>query len=257
MAGDSDFPQRQELLASYVLGDLTPEEVAQVNELLAANPELGTEVIRLQETLALLPFALPDNEPPEALGSQILQAVTQTSPDIPTIDDTISQAPNRRNIWLSVFGSVAAVFVVALGLYSYRLQQEVVTARKELSRYHQAIGLLRQPNNRLLTLKGINNKSNASGSFVIIPKYGQAVLSLQNLAPLPQGKVYRLWAVTSGKKIDCGDFRTDTTGKVFVQLTVDNSMGTISEAFVTVEPSQPVTQPTGETVMRGSTSRGI
>ncbi|MDJ0732716.1 MAG: anti-sigma factor [Nostocaceae cyanobacterium] len=253
MVDSSDFQKRQELLASYVLGDLTPEEVAQVNELLAQQPELAQEVQRLQETLALLPFALPENEPPEALGSQILQAATGTSPAISTIN-TVNRVPNRQKPWLGVLGSVAAVFVVVLGLYSYRLQQEVVTATEELSRYHEAIALLRQPNNRLLTLKGINTTSNASGSFVIVPKSGKAVLSLQNLNPLPQGKVYRLWAVTSGKKIDCGDFQTDTTGKVFVQLPVDNSMGTISEAFVTIEPSQPVAQPTGETVMRGTVS---
>lgn len=253
MVDSSDFQQKQEILASYVLGDLTPEEVAMVHELLATNPELVTELSYLQETLALLPFALPDNEPPQALGSQILQAVMGTSTDISTTD-TISQVPHKGNIWLGVFAGVGTLFAIALGLYSYRLQQEVVTAKKELVHYHQAIALLRQPNNRLLSFKGINTKSNASGSFVIIPKIGQAVLSLQNLNPLPQGKVYRLWAVTSGKKIDCGDFQTDNTGKVFVQLPVDNSIGTISEAFVTIEPSQPVTQPTGEMVMRASVS---
>lgn len=253
MVDSSNFQERQELLASYVLGDLTPEEVAQVNELLAEQPELVEEVQRLQETLALLPFALPENEPPEALSSQILRAAMGISPDVPTFH-TISRTASRKKLWLGIAGGMVAGFVTVLGLYNYRLQQEVVAVRKELSGYRDAIALLRQPNNRLLTLNGINNTANASGSFVIIPKHEKAVLSLQNLNPLPQGKVYRLWAVTSGKKIDCGDFQTDTTGKVFLQLPVDTSMGIISEAFVTIEPSQPVSQPTGEMVMKGSLS---
>ena len=44
MVNWGDNPELQELLASYVLGDLTSEEVTEVNKLLEQNPELIAEV---------------------------------------------------------------------------------------------------------------------------------------------------------------------------------------------------------------------
>ena len=245
--------QTEELLASYVLGDLTAEEVAKVNELLASRPELLEEVKHLQETLALLSFALPEDEPPQFLGSQILQAAKEnnTENSLLSIAQKVSR---RRKVWLGSAGAFAASFIVGLGFYSHHLQQKLVVTRKELSYYQETIALLRQPNNRLLSLKGIGKKFEASGSFVIVPSSGKGVLSLQNLSPLPEGKVYRLWAVTNGEKVDCGDFEVNPQGKALVQLPVDNSMVNISSALVTIEPLEPVSQPTGETVMRGGIS---
>ncbi len=104
--------------------------------------------------------------------------------------------------------------------------------------------MLHQPNNRLLSLKGIDDKSKATGSFVIIPNYGKCVLTLQNLRPLPKNKVYRLWAVSNGEKVDCGDFQVNSRGQVLVQLSVDNSMVNISSPVVTIEPLQSVSYPT-------------
>ena len=101
----------------------------------------------------------------------------------------------------------------------------------------------------MIALEGTEDNSQAFGSFAIAPT-GKAVITLQNIPQLPKNRVYRLWAVAEGKKIDCGDFEVNEEGKVLVQLPVDNSMGSVSSALVTVEPLQPVEQPTGEIVMR-------
>ena len=262
------WQQRQDLLASYVLGDLTSEEVTEVNELLASHPELVEEVKHLQETLALLPFALPEDEPPQKLGSQILQAATGISKENSRFSisknnisknnitkNSISKKVNsKQKIWLGLAGALAASFILGLGIYSYSLQKTIVATRNELSYYQETVALLGQPNNRLLSLKGTDKKSQATGSFVIVPDVGKGVLSLQNLSPLPRNKVYRLWAVKNGEKVDCGDFKVNPQGKALVKLPVDNSMVNISSALVTVEPLQPVSQPTGETVMKGHIS---
>ena len=269
-----NWKEKQELLASYVLGDLTPEEVAQVNKLLAANPELVEEVKHLQETLALLPFALPEDEPPQKLGLQILQVATEVSNEVSNnqsqldISQNITNKESTKNsieknivskkfnrkqkVWLGLTGAIAASVLLGLGFYNYRLQEEMLTTRNKLSYYQETIALLRQPNNRLLPLRGINDKSEATGSFVIIPNSGKGVLSLQNLRPLPKNKVYRLWAVSDGEKVDCGDFQVNSRGQVLVQLPVDESMVDISSALVTIEPLQPVFYPTGQMVMKGN-----
>ena len=249
MVDFQDSEQWEELLASYVLGDLTPEEIETVNQLLKTHPELEAEVSRLQKTLALFPLALPESSPPTNLGSQILQAASASVTDSP--DRTLNRVSRPAKVKLGILGSVAAAFVVGLGLYSYRLNQQLASIQTELSHYKEAIALLRQPSNRLVSLKGTNAIPQASGSMVIVPSAEVAVLTLQNVTPLPKGKIYRLWAAANGKKIYCGEFKPDSQGKVFVELPLDDVMSGNYSIVVTVEPSQRTSQPTGEMVMTG------
>ncbi|WP_338088501.1 anti-sigma factor [Nodularia spumigena] len=53
------------------------------------------------------------------------------------------------------------------------------------------------------------------------PKSDVALLSLQNLAPLPKDQIYRLWAIVNNEKIYCGEFNSDSQGKVLMQLPLD------------------------------------
>lgn len=50
----------EELMAGYVLGNLTPEEAEKLRQLITEHPQLDTEVNRLQELLELMPHALPE-----------------------------------------------------------------------------------------------------------------------------------------------------------------------------------------------------
>ncbi len=244
MVNGWDNQELQEFLASYVLGDLTSEEVAEAKKLLENHPELIQEVNNLQETLALLPFALPETQPPQALSSQILRAASEF-----TTTQITSNQSGKKQLWQTITTTVVISIIIGLGLYNYRLQQQASAIRREIWRYQDTIALLRQQNLSLIPLEGTKINPQASGSFAIAPT-GKAVLSLQNLPQLPENRVYRLWAVAQGKKIDCGDFEVNQKGKVLLQLPVDNSIGKISSALVTVEPLQPVKQPTGEIVMQ-------
>ncbi len=257
----------EELLAGYVLGNLTPEEVAEVNELLTSHPELLTEVTSLQETLSLLPLALPEASPSPSLRSRLL-AQTQaqvehvSSDALPKeIRSAATEIPQLRRqpwpyakIWLAILGSVVAIVTVGLGLDSYRLRQELASARSDLARYRDAVALLRQPDNRLLSLKGMGATPTASGSITIAPSSQTAMLVIQNLAPLPKGKVYRLWAMSNGQKIDCAEIVPDAQGKVFLQIPLDRFLSDMVKVAITIEPSQRTQQPTGEMVMVGGAS---
>lgn len=239
--------QWESLLAGYVLGDLSPEEVVRVKQHLATAPELADEVNRLQATLALLPLSLPPTKPPQTLRQHLLQAAQSAS------TKPAPRVQRKLRVWIGVIGSAAAVLVAGLGLSNYRLHQQLADVQAELLRYQEAIALLRQPNNRLLTLKGTSPTLSSSGSLVIAPQKQAAVLTLQNLASLPQDKVYRLWAFVDGRKVDCAEFKPNSKGKVFLQLPLDNWAGATS-VVVTIEPSQETPEPTGEMVMTGSQS---
>lgn len=122
MTGFEDIQDIQEQLASYILGDLTPEEVAEVHQLLATHPELEAEISQLQKTLALFPLALPEVQLPSALGSQILQRASDSLTAPMTMGD--GNIRKKKLIpWPSLIAGLAAAMVAGLGFYSYRLNQ--------------------------------------------------------------------------------------------------------------------------------------
>jgi anti-sigma-K factor RskA len=75
---------------------------------------------------------------------------------------------------------------------------------------------------------------------------------VQNLSTLPEGKVYRLWAVANGKKFDCGKFNANEKGQVIKEMPLDDIIANTSMLVVTIEPTESVDQPTGIEVMTGS-----
>ena len=234
-----------ELLAGYVLGDLSPEEIVKVKEHLAQNPELRTEIANLETTLSLLPLSLPQTTPSKSIRENILQSAQVSlisSPSLP-----IGKKPQ---IWILLIVGLGAMAMTVIGFTNYRLQQKLAVAETELSSYKDAIALLRKPNNRLLAIKSMKDQQQSSGSLLIAPQEQTARLSLQNISPLPQGKVYRMWAFVDGKKVACAEFIPNQEGKVFLKLPLENWANTTTIA-VTIEPSAETPEPTGETVMMG------
>lgn len=145
MTNPFNAQELQEITAGYVLGDLTSEEAAQFHQLLAQHPELREEVEALQEALAMMPYALPEEKPQSELRSRILQATqaefeqtlvpssslpsasSPTATQQPTLPTQLArkrlpQSPQRHRLirwqrpWVlgSIAAGVATVFI-ALG----------------------------------------------------------------------------------------------------------------------------------------------
>ncbi len=142
------------LLAGYILGDLSPEEAETVVQLLAAQPDLLHDIAQLQETLADIPYALPDVAPPPQLRQSALSALAAemdaaaiaisppdgipgaaittpvTMPTTTPVTARASQAaaknpwPGRRALFAMV-GSIAAVTVASLGMDNLQLRQKI------------------------------------------------------------------------------------------------------------------------------------
>lgn len=269
--------QVQNLLAGYIFGDLTPKEAAQVKQLLEHSPDLLTELHQLQSTLAVLSLSLPVASLPQQLEARILQAAQ--AEDFPAAQSPAKQVRQSRSRSWKWGIAIAAVMIAGLGSETYRLHQklavsqlenrrlyqqmatlqstlgqirqnEVSTTRQELSRYQEAVNLLRQPNNRFLTLKGTGSTVQSSGSLVLVPTKDSAILVLRDVASLSEGKVYRLWALVNGQKVSCGDFKPNAQGEVFLQLAL-NQWGGTTEVVITVEPDRAMSMPVGEMVITG------
>lgn len=255
----------QELLAGYVLEDLTPAEKAQVDALLAQNPALVKEVQQLRATLNLLPLGLSQADVPPPLllsrpqANQFSTLVTKTTKKFP---------------WKKIaLGGLLTMAIAGLGWQNHQLQQQLASSENEkrqlqqafasqtnlanyqrqaqqLSEYRQVVNLLQEPNKNFLTLWATQDKSQATGSLIVGAKRTSALLVLKDVPPSPDGKIYQLWAVVNGKKIACRSFQPNEQGEVMLEIPIEKWFSA-SEVMVTQEKEGYVRQPKGEMVIQG------
>jgi Anti-sigma-K factor rskA len=242
-----------ERLAGYVLGDLTPEEAAQVKQYLDTHPQLVAEVKALQATLSLLPLALPETSLSPRLSSDLAQAAENMVTQMPEKADFSRRPPWRR--WTVVAAGIGATLLtLSLGYDSYRLRNDLSIAQATLKQQSAEIKLAQESGNRLFVLKTVSKAQTVSGSLVIAPKSQLVLLTIQNLNPLPSGQVYRLWALSHGKKMNCGDFNANSEGQVFLKMPLEDLLVHTPTVFVTVESADAHPYPKGEMVILGSES---
>lgn len=210
MTGPLSPEQIEELMAGYVLGDLSPEETEQLRQLTAKNPQLAAEINGLQETLELLPYALPEVEPPTHLRSAILEAASVKIKPNPL--KKLSRLP-----WTGIVASVAALLALALGLDNYRLRQALLNTNPQTS----------SGDTLTYFLKGTKSDNKASASVMVNPNNLEARLTVQNLSPLPPGKIYALWTVL---KPDA-PFTTDSKGAILTEVFDVDAQGRVSQTI--------------------------
>ncbi|MGB3692797.1 MAG: anti-sigma factor [Spirulinaceae cyanobacterium] len=238
-----EFDNLEELLAGYVLGDLDEAECTWLKQQLANNPELLEQIEQLQETLALVPYGLPSQTPSPELRELILATAQR--------QQFSSKAGFSFTLqgWGWLVAAFATLGAICLGIDDYYLRQQLAFNQEKLQQQKELITLLRQPNNSLVALRGINRLQGASGSLFIVPEQQKAVLTLQNLDSLPGNQVYRLWAVSPNKKVGCINFKPDEEGTVHIELSPD-SLTNAKSVLVTIENQPDTLQPQGISVMK-------
>lgn len=253
---ESSYPDHwQELMAGYVLGNLTPEEAEELQQLLAAHPELGEEMHSLQEVLAAMPYALPAVQPAPAVRSRILTAAqNQTAQHQAAQNQTVPiRRRDRRQSMMLWGGSVAAILALAIGLDNLNLRQQLATTQAKIASQKDLIAMLQAPQTKLVTLKGMDQMSKAAGNVVITPGEAGAIVVLQDLPTLPAGQTYNLWAVANGQKVSAGNFTANPQGRVFVKVPLTSATSDrVTNLVVTIEASPTPVSPQGPMVMTSS-----
>ncbi|NEP52957.1 MAG: hypothetical protein F6K65_30830 [Moorea sp. SIO3C2] len=145
MAGPLSSEERQELIAGYVLGDLTSAEAELFKRLLTEQPELQSEVVALQDALAMMPYGLEDVEPREEVRSQILSVAEAELNLSPGRDVQFrpschpwSRYPRR---WSWAMSTMAATLALACGLVTFQLRHQVRTLHAQYSQSVEQSGL--------------------------------------------------------------------------------------------------------------------
>ncbi len=261
-----------ELLAGYVLGDLTPQEIAAVETYVASNPTAQQELQQLQAAFSIVADTAPlsaisvdsFSATPAELESLAKMRQQIVAPQ-PLVAQTCPSLKNRILPWLGWgLGSIATIAATALGWQNYQLDRQLTLVRQEIQQSGQQFNkklqvaqqeiqsqqvLLRQSGNKLLAIDGMDG-GKSTGSLIMSPAMDTAVLALQKVPALPAGKVYRMWAVMGIDEMACADFVPDKSGQVFQKISV-KEWQSAKTVVVTIESAKQSPMPEGDAVMMG------
>jgi anti-sigma-K factor RskA len=251
----------QELCALYVLGALEPQEAAAIEaRLQAGDPDAVREVTTLREVVALLPQALPPVPPDPAVRARLM---TQLQTALPTAQGQRTRAARRSFGWRRVLPvwlptAVAALLVLVSGWLVYDLGQQVTTLKTEVQQlrgvageHERLLALLTLPEVKIVTLAGTEHAPRAGARVLWDAQREEWTVISHDLPPLPPGKAYQLWFLTSGAPIPSGTFQPDPHSRGIIQAKLPPQRADIDGAAVSLEPAGGVLQPTGNIVLAG------
>lgn len=203
--------ERQNLYAGYVLYDLSPEEAASLEQMMAADPAIAAEIAQLQQALDVVQ-ELPAVAPPPTLRAAVMAAhqSAQAGQPVPFARPRPATAP-----WIKAWGVAAAVLIVGLSVSNYRLWRTLQATQIEMA----------QVETQVLVLQPTTAEISGFVSVEINADDLNAVLTVKDLPPLSPGQVYVLWTVLEPD----APFTVDDKNAILTQTFNVNADGSLSE----------------------------
>ena len=211
---NNEFSKRNELLAGQVLGNLSGDELA----LLAEQQPRSAEEQSLLKELKSAHTRLEHHFPPplsEAVKQRLLNSASNAR----------TSNPER---W--IIGGLLLILTLTGGeLYRSKLklaQQSSTWPAVALKAEERAIALH-------ATQPGAMNQAQAE--VVIRPGQGSNLLRVNHLPQAPQGKLYRLWALTPNGVRGCVHFLPDPQGRIEMSIPPQPT-GSATELLISLDP---------------------
>ncbi|MGB3308766.1 MAG: anti-sigma factor [Nodosilinea sp.] len=192
MTGSISPEQLQNLLAGYVLYDLSPEESATLARLLAADPSLQQDIDQMQQALEVAYDGDPIS-PPAHLRQAVLGAVgtvdrAANQPALAAEPGRVAPSPVvRSRRWRLVFGAAAAL-IAGLSLSNLILWRTLQLERAQRPSGETITVALESPDSP-------DESALGQAQVVLNPDTLAGSLTAENLPPLEPGSVYVLWTV--------------------------------------------------------------
>lgn len=210
------------IVESYVLGQLSDKEMAEVTTLALKHPELTAEIELVESTL--LKYASKNPHP--SLKGKIEAKLELNEASIVAID----QKKNTSIRWL-----VAASLILLIGSSIYNIilldklkstedqlsvlssenekfVQDFETQSKSYGEMAQEMAVLMNPENKKIMLKGMDLAPTALAAIYWNQNTTDVYINVNSL-PLPaKDKQYQLWAIVDGKPVDAGVMDMEAPG---------------------------------------------
>lgn len=268
-----DQERRDELATLYALRIATDSERAELARLAERDGTVGAEVRALEATVAAIGGAVALVDPPPALRTRVLAAITGTPPStVVAMRPVPSRPPAPWLGWLAAAASLVAA--LGLGLWAAQLRERLhevdarlAAAEREVGDIRRTLGTARQetqllraqaqvflaPDLARVDLGGQTPAPQASARAFWSRRRGM-VFTAASLPPLPANKIYQVWVVADAQPpISAGLLAPDADGNAITVFKTPEDIPTPKLLAVTLEPAGGVPQPTGEKILVGTT----
>ncbi|MCH7762089.1 anti-sigma factor [candidate division TA06 bacterium] len=240
-----DHEDLRKLLEAYALGALDDEELQSLEAHLESGCQKCEEDLRdLSELTARLSLASPQHTPSPRVKEQLMSSLKEQQ-----FEARVLPIRLRRLGWVAA--GIAAVVVLALGLRTINLHQEIAKLRKDLAEVEDVTDILSSPGMEFVDLKGVEPNTQAFGKVVLDPELGAAVVHMYRLPKTPEGMEYQLWVMREGKPTSAGLFTVSEDGRGILKLRDLPDPGSIASYAVTIEPKGGQPEPTGMMYLTG------
>ncbi len=244
----------RELIPAYAIGATDPEETARVEAHLrecAACRALVEEYARLADGLL---YTIPLVTAPATVEERLMaQLPPLRSSSRPMLEAGETQQRARSHFLLPrlrTWATAAAIILLLLanGFWLARVQQ--VEQKTSL----QATALAYLVDGEKVPLSGDAPAPSARGVIVIRPDSNIAILHLDHLPPLPEGKAYQVWLIRDGQRDSGAVFRGHGEKEITLIIQAPRPLKEYQAIGITIEPEGGSPGPTGPRVIKGQLS---
>ena len=227
------------ILERYITGDLSTQEVTELEALLAKNPALQKQLHSLEESFERM---AQENAvtPPNTIKTEVLKSI-EVDNARPT------HVSKKANSYLAIAAMLAVVFG-GMAFWFYTKTQDLQTEIKlantqneeltesidalsyELNEIETKYAALSNPNTQKYILKGNQSLPNALAIAYINLDEKTAYVNTTKLPPLQDDKDYQMWADVNGEMINMGVLETS---KELLALEFIENAASIN---ITIEP---------------------
>lgn len=250
------------ILEAYALDDLSQEERAAVEAMLAKHPELQQELNTIEEgleTLAMETAIAPPTDLKDSLFAVLDEVQPEEAPAPEPEARVLPLAPKKSYFWNYVAAaSVSIALVSSLMAYDFysRWQQsqaayaDVINSNEllanqnnkvnnQLRQIEQDYGVLVNPDFDRVDMASVIQGQSFSASVYWNKKTEAAYLNILDLPDLTEEQQFQLWAIVDGKPVSMGVF--DLKKDALTQMT---AVANAAMFAVTIEPRGGSVNPT-------------
>lgn len=264
------------ILELYVLGDISSQEMAEVEQMAQLHPEIKAELEEIEKTMSSIANSLtvePDLKVKEGFFNSIsfsdeeeVGAAKAESNEGAKVIEMNSRKLNFYKFSLAACLALLLVSVIAIINLNNSLKaskQQIADLQnsnqsfankvnyldQRVSSSEQALNVLSNPDYKMVKLNGTANSPDSKLVIAFNAKEKKVILDLHNM-DMPandEAHQYQLWALVDGKPVDLGLFDASDSKTAFVK---DMKSIGVAQAFaVTLEPRGGSVNPTLDKMM--------
>ncbi len=220
------------LLELYVLGALSSDELATVNDMLTKYPELLEEVKKIERE-AITYAEQKSPKPSEGLKANLLSAIDALEeeaedtkePTVRSITPDSESSSSNFGMWLMMAASIALLLVSLV--FNYLQYQDINKANAVIAELNEErsvmannldtyktsfevaenkLEVLRDTGNVTIPMKGVELSPNSLALIHWNRNTNETYIDIASLPEPPLEMQYQLWAIVDGQPVDLGVF---------------------------------------------------